>query len=267
MSREELLELAGPDALGLLDEYEAALYTRSFHYAPAALQDEILNLQAEVASDASLLPTEEPEPGLRQRVLGAVARAIEQETRELAPLATIGRVRGDSDELHGRRHLNQATYWRAASFALAAGALVCLYFLAQVSQKSQDIARLALGHQTSRQLEEMLGPGFRTFVSYPSRGLRALAPETGDPVPSGAGAIFIDPTGDRAFLVVFGLDGSGEPYAIRVRDEQGETVLAHFGAESSAAIPVPLVEVASNRLMNGVIEIVTAGGTVVLTTA
>ncbi len=50
MSREELLELAALDALGLLDEYEAALYTRSFHHAPAAVQDEIKDLQATFAT-------------------------------------------------------------------------------------------------------------------------------------------------------------------------------------------------------------------------
>ena len=37
MTREELLELSALDALGLLEEYEAALFTRSFHHAPAAV--------------------------------------------------------------------------------------------------------------------------------------------------------------------------------------------------------------------------------------
>ncbi len=41
MTRKELLELAALDVLGLLDEYEAAYYTRSFHHAPASVQDEI----------------------------------------------------------------------------------------------------------------------------------------------------------------------------------------------------------------------------------
>ncbi len=51
MTRQELLELAALDALGLLDRYEAALYTRSFHHASAPVQDEIVRLQAEIASD------------------------------------------------------------------------------------------------------------------------------------------------------------------------------------------------------------------------
>ncbi len=57
MTREELIELAALDALGLLDEYESALFTRSFHHAPAAVQKEIKDLQAAVTADPSLLPT------------------------------------------------------------------------------------------------------------------------------------------------------------------------------------------------------------------
>ena len=36
MTTTELLELAALDALGLLDEYESAFYSRSFHHARAA---------------------------------------------------------------------------------------------------------------------------------------------------------------------------------------------------------------------------------------
>ena len=75
MTRQELLELAALDALGLLDRYEAALYTRSFHYASAPVQDEIVRLQAEIVSDESLLPEEEPDDSLRERVLRKVAEA------------------------------------------------------------------------------------------------------------------------------------------------------------------------------------------------
>ena len=62
MTQRELLELAALDALGLLDEFEAAYYTRSFHDAPATVQDEIKRLQAELATDQRLLPGDEPDP-------------------------------------------------------------------------------------------------------------------------------------------------------------------------------------------------------------
>ena len=75
MTPRQLLELASLDALGLLDDVESAMYTRSFHDAPATIQDEVLRLQGEIANDHLLLPGEEPDPELRERVLRAVADA------------------------------------------------------------------------------------------------------------------------------------------------------------------------------------------------
>ena len=39
MTPRQLLELASLDALGLLDDIESTAYTRSFHDAPATVQD------------------------------------------------------------------------------------------------------------------------------------------------------------------------------------------------------------------------------------
>ena len=86
MTREELLELAALDAFGLLDDYEAALFTRSFHHAPVAVQDEIKELQASFASDPVFVPDVQPATDLRHRVLDRVSKAIETESVELAPL-------------------------------------------------------------------------------------------------------------------------------------------------------------------------------------
>ena len=72
LTREDLLELAALDALDLLDEFDSAHYTRSFHDAPARVQDEIKQRQAELAADTTLLPEEGPTPSLRPRVLDAV---------------------------------------------------------------------------------------------------------------------------------------------------------------------------------------------------
>jgi hypothetical protein len=90
MSRDELLEWAPLDAFGLLDEYEASLFERSFHHAAASVQAEIRKLQADLAEDASLLSGEEPRSLLRQKVLVAVQEEIEAATEYTQPLAQIG---------------------------------------------------------------------------------------------------------------------------------------------------------------------------------
>ena len=58
MTRTELLELVSLDAMGLLDEVETALYTRCFHNAPVTVQDDVLRMQAEIASDLAMLPAD-----------------------------------------------------------------------------------------------------------------------------------------------------------------------------------------------------------------
>ena len=55
-----LLELAVLEAYGLLEPIESDLFNRSFHDAPAAIQDEIKLLQEDLALDASLLRTDMP---------------------------------------------------------------------------------------------------------------------------------------------------------------------------------------------------------------
>ena len=52
----QLLELAVLDAHGLLEPIEADLFNRSFHDAPASVQDEIVQLQRDFACDETLLP-------------------------------------------------------------------------------------------------------------------------------------------------------------------------------------------------------------------
>jgi hypothetical protein len=103
MTRQELLEHAALDALGLLDQFEADLYTRSFHHAPAAVQDEVLRLQAEIASDESLVASVAPDSALRERVLRAVAEAMERDAATLGPIASIGRAQSAAEASDHRR--------------------------------------------------------------------------------------------------------------------------------------------------------------------
>jgi len=165
MTRQELLELAALDGLGLLDSYEAALFTRSFHHAPVAVQDEILRLQAEIASDETLLPDVEPEESLRERVLLRVAEAIEKVDAELAPLATIGKNHRKSDGNDRRSSFRSSgPFWRAAAFILTGSLAVTGYFLINAQQGQEEITRWALTNITSDQLIDKIGPGITNYL-------------------------------------------------------------------------------------------------------
>ena len=158
MSREELRELAALDALGLLDEYEAALFTRSFHHAPVAVQDEIKMLQSQVVTDPLLLPDVEPPAELRASVLEAVATAIEDESGQLAPLATIGRPQPSMPASSPSRSAwsTSSHFWRAAAFVFAAVSLVLTYFTVQAQMEANQLLSVVLGTQLEPRFESKL---------------------------------------------------------------------------------------------------------------
>ncbi len=220
MTRQELLELAALDALGLLDRYEAALYTRSFHYASAPVQDEIVRLQAEIVSDESLLPLDEPDSSLRERVLRKVAEAIEREASEFAPLATIGRRRRHGPGETGGHLAFGASgqFWRAAAFVMAGAVVVLAYFSSEANRTSNEIARLALTNDTE-QLAVVLGPMGRGFVVGDSQKIALRPKKTGDNV---VGAVYVNETTKLAFVFFDGLKRTNsDDYTLRVVLEDG----------------------------------------------
>ncbi len=223
MTREQLLELAALDALGLLDEYEAALYNRSFHDAPAAVQDEIQRLQALVANDETLRVDEEPDPSLRARVLAAVAKAIEREDSKLAPLATIGR-RGAAGLDAAGPFPASSQFWRAAAFVLAGVGLVMAYFFASSYQKQSELTAAAIWNDTVKlaaELEGMVGTRAKDFLLDDST---KIALHATDESKSYRGSLFANNRTGQVLAVVDGLPKTeGEGYVLRVVLEDGTT--------------------------------------------
>ena len=76
ISREELLELAVADAIGVLDEVDTARFERVFSSAAPSLQAEVRVAQDRVALDRMLLVDEQPPASLRLKTLARVAAAI-----------------------------------------------------------------------------------------------------------------------------------------------------------------------------------------------
>lgn len=235
LNSSQLLELAALDAFGLLDEYEADQFTRSFHHAPATVQREIVRVQAEIAADTQLLPDDAPAPELRQRVLAAVADAVEQRSSTFAPLATIGR--SDASRADARRDGWRALsplLWRAATFTLVGVTVVLMYFLVATLQHANMVTQLALVNVTSDQLRREIGPDFTEFLSDPRVTRIVLQPvdETRDELWA---VVMVNDTTGEAFLVCNGLsdaDGNYSISAIRT-DDQSRHELRRFESTGS----------------------------------
>lgn len=211
LTREELIKHAALHVHGLLDAVEEARYRRSFDALPAHLQDEIILLQASIASDESLLADEEPSPELRQRVIDAVMRAIEDDAERFAPLATIGAAQYNA--ARSRRGVEQRAqtsssgrslmFWRAACFVLLASLLTTLYLFGKVSSESTQIARMALNYDTMRGVDEVIGTRYKDFYNNPNVEHVALRPVVSD-FPGTAILHVNEVTGD-VFLMAAGL--------------------------------------------------------------
>ena len=280
LRREELIEQASLDALGLLDAFEAAHYAKSFHAAPASVQEEIRQLQAEIATDASLLSDEEPPAGLRGRVMGAVMDSIEHETRELQPIATIGSrarrvaatgatataadiagvVRDERMHLQYRSMQRSVAVWRAASVALAASLLGSFLWLNVITHEAMSIAQLAQGQATQAQLIEMLGSDYATFSTDKTMRIRSLAALAGEP---GAAILYCDPKNGDGYLVGFGLAQVGT-YTIRSIADDGTTITLGQVIGGSRVTATRLARVDSTRLAHSRIEVVDDTGRPIL---
>jgi len=266
MTQRELLELAALDALGLLDEFEAAYYTRSFHDAPATVQDEIKRIQAELTADQRMLPGDEPDPGLRERVLRAVALAIEREESRLAPLATIGRRRAGELLRDGRFRLRASgQFWRAACFVAAGVAVVFALFWFQAQTYVNALSEIAYIDDTERVLEDLIGPTFKDYLFDPETDIVRLMP--GQPGSKIRGLVCINERTGEAFLVTDGLAQAGEDaYTLSVVDDAGPRRLRLFGSTGGAqGFPFGPVQVAA--LATAQWKILDAAGTVILSSA
>ena len=220
MTPRELLELASLDALALLDEVEQEIYTRSFHAAPATVQDEVLRLQAEITNDLSLLPGDEPDPLLREKVLKAVAEAVERADSTLAPLARIGRPRPAAGQDTGAGFTMGGTgqFWRAATFVLAGVSLIMAYFMAMGRQASDDVAAAALWGNTA-ELERLLTPPSKQFLLDNSTKIVLKRVNGNDPY---RGSLFINKASRKALIVLENFPASeGKDYVLQVVMEDG----------------------------------------------
>lgn len=221
MTREELHTLAVLDVFGLLDEYESNLYTRSFHHASAAVQDEILELQAEIASFPPLVSGEEPVSELRGQVLQSVMDAMDKESRQFAPIASIGRGRPRASmEMTPRpMQIRGAQFWRAAAFVLAGALVVLAYFFVDTVQRVKLMEQVVIGMMTPDQVKNVIGSDFESFIDNPDCTQIVLA--STDAQNARNGVLYVNRKTNEAFLYTAGLPHDANQYVLRYKTAEG----------------------------------------------
>ena len=215
ISREELLELATADAMGVLEDVDSARFEKAFAAASPSMQAEIRALQDRLCSDPAFLSDGQPPASLRLKTLARVAEAVEE--NGAAPIATIGPARArtqqrqavDRDalvrEILERTALERRPtqhIWRAAALFLFAALVVALYFNAQqreISSRMMDFVDRKLVDDAMRQIAR----GTKGFDFEHAREVRVLD-ERGTPVR--LVHAYLDEANGRVCVVGFGLD-------------------------------------------------------------
>lgn len=234
LRREELIEQASLDALGLLDEFEAAHYARSFHAAPASVQEEIRQLQAAIVSEGATLSDEEPPAGLRGRVLGAVQDAMEAEAAQLQPIASIGAraarparertleaIGQQRSDMRERSLHTPLMVWRAASVALAASLVTAIVWVVVTAEAAVEVSRLAQGRVTDLDMKRILGeayPGFSHNSDLSFYQLREIGKTSGR-----AATLTVNRETSEVFVVAYNL-AVGQQYTVRMTTRDGQAI-------------------------------------------
>ena len=285
MRRDELLEMASLDALGMLEADEAAYFSRSFLEAPRMVQEEIRALQASIASDLQLVSDEEPPAFLRNKVIGAVLAEIDDATQGLAPIATIGALRNtrvtneaeyatgitnrsDDVEQHLQferrairvRSMNRTLMaWRAATVGLAASLLATFMWVTVIANKAMDSNRIALNQWTESESVKQLGPTFNQFLATPCQML-SLVTTRHENI---AAILYINQKTNESFLVGYGLQ-TNKDYTVRLNNKDGSTVQMGKLIGGSKITGAQLLAMNLNQMKS--IEVLDDQGQIVLVT-
>ena len=225
----ELLELAVLDAHGLLEPIESELFNRSFHDAPASIQDEIIQMQLEFATDDSMLPEDLPPASLRKKVLDAVASAADKEASRLAPLALIGaRVGATAAQVGSRETI---MFWRTAALVLFGISVVLAVVTMDVQRRATDIKVIAENVVANNSLKILTNVKFVEFINNPYYQVTRLERTQGN----SSGYIRVAIHSDTGDGLVFGLDlQAGEVIIIQGTTSSGKVIeLARIAAKDS----------------------------------
>lgn len=274
------------DALGMLDEVDAAQFDRAFRDAPPSVQSELRALQAEIASDPAFQSAsdEAPAADLKVRTLARVMTEVERQEADFAPIAHIGRTatrgarrsvgsidandlvqqamdlavaRADSD-----RFARSSRVWRAAAFALMAALVAALVFQVSTQSLAARITEYALGAASPRQIFDTLDhPGALTRMER-AVFYRGLSAGTGA---GGTVTIAVDGAARKVLAVGLGLEVGGQ-YTLRLRSSGGTgRDLVTFVAQRSAwSVEFGAGDELIRDLGSGELELVDERGQVVL---
>ena len=215
----QLIELGVLDAYGLLEPIESDLFNRSFHDAPASVQDEIIQMQRAFAIDETLLPVDTPPASLKQQILRSVAQAADKEAQRLAPLALIG---ARASAAQGQLGTSRPTYfWRTAAMVLFGVAVVLGIMAVNANRFATRSSQVAMNLDVTSTITDVVGSEFKSFIDDPYCNITRLERSFGNQ--DGYIRVAVNERFGNGYVFCLDLD-DGEEIVIQGTTSTGEVV-------------------------------------------
>ena len=168
----------------------------------------------------------------------------------LRPMGAMARRQISSWTTGSRPAVN--FFWRAATFVLAAGLIVVLYFNTQLLSTGDLIGAELLKKDTSEQLEKYLGPGLAEFAENPQCRPVNFELDDANGIPGVTAVLYVNDDTQEAFLLVVGLPQGDEEYTIQALDSgdagDGSSTIMETFTSNMLAVGVRLENLSSTML-------------------
>jgi len=263
MSREQLIELAGLDALGLLDPDELESFEAAFRRASAPLREELRTVQSQVVALGDMLTGSEPAAELRERTLAQVDRHIEQVPAPTLKRRVLGTIeRFVEDDLEGSMQFPQggaggfpargdwierfaagrvSPMWRIAALVLLTATIALGWFGVDAYSNAMRIADAMSHNRTDEILRIWFKQAPEDYWFNPES--RTMAFSVGEQHFKGRAMLTVINSQDRGFLAAINIPASHDPYRLMMGfdDPSGARKVAEFySKDGMCAVPISL---------------------------
>lgn len=212
MTLKDLLDLAHLDALGMLDEQEAAAFEAAFRAASPAVKAHLREEQARCAAQQVMLGDETPAPDLRARVIAAVDH--EFTARAHADLEA------ESSEFDLRPARRVAPAWRTAGVALLCACVILGVAFVKVYTDNAEMQQRLTNDRQLTALTNLWGNGQQMNGMLFGQETRHAIFSTAQAAPAGfhgQAGVFLNPAWSKARIFVSGLTAkAGENFRLVV---------------------------------------------------
>ncbi len=263
LSREELIEMAGRDALGMLDPDESEAFEAAFRRADASLRRELRTIQDDVVAMGELVVEAQPDEQLRARTLTRVNEYMEQSPAPTLKRRVLGTFeRFVEEDLHGSLQFpiggaaalptrgdwierfaagRVSPMWRIAALVLMTVTIGLTWFAIDAYSNAMRIADSI----SRNRIDEMLRLTFKQlpedFWFNPETRMDAFSVAETDF--KGRAMLSIINSEDRGFLAAINMPTSDDPYRLLMGFDQPEsarTVAVFYSKDGTCAVPISL---------------------------